>query len=153
MKVYVRSIPLSEKCKCFWSWVNYVWSHLHSSKKRAKTVVTIWILRSKTILTAHPCGYHFTVACQGCFKCTASYSYFMSIHNPTVVLKRNFLEILWATSVWHYNTFKCNYLWLLLMRNFRILRSHKHQLLKLSYFATVKRRIQGIQFDIHIKPS
>jgi len=46
------------------------------------------------ILTAYPCGYHFTVASQGCFKCTASYSYFMSIHNPTVVLKRNFLEIL-----------------------------------------------------------
>jgi len=59
------------KTKLFWSWVNFVWLHLHSSQSRVKTIATLWILSTKNLfLVAQPGGYHFIAACQGCFNCT-----------------------------------------------------------------------------------
>ena len=43
-----RTCAARQKTKLFWSWVNYLWLHLHSSEG----------------------GYHFFAACQGCFNCT-----------------------------------------------------------------------------------
>jgi len=41
------------------------------AKKSEKVIVTLWTLFTKNlVLTAKPDGYHFTLACQGCFKCT-----------------------------------------------------------------------------------
>jgi len=54
--------------------VNYVVvAFTKFAKESEKTIVTLWILSRRTknlFLTAEPGGYHFILACQGCFKCT-----------------------------------------------------------------------------------
>jgi len=75
----------------------------------------------------------------------ASHSYFMSIDKPTVVLKRFSGNSLSELCLIHWDT--CNFLWLFLSK-FRILKSQKHQLLRLYRVSTLWR--QGFKWDNQI---
>jgi len=89
---------------------------LHSSQRRVKTIVTLWILSTKNLfLVAQPGGCHFIAAFQGCFNCTK-------------LLKRFFGNSL---SEFCSHEYICSHFRLLLLSKFRILRSQKHQVFSL----------------------
>jgi len=81
----------------------------------------------------------------------ASNSYFMSIVKPTVVLKRFFMEILWANSV-HIKTLQ-SFVCAFIEQVQNIEKSRASVVEVVSCFTTVKARIQERQSDVHIKPS
>jgi len=36
-----------KRTKLFWSWVHHVWLHLHSSQRKVKRLLWLWILDTK----------------------------------------------------------------------------------------------------------
>jgi len=70
------------------------------AKKSEKTVVALWILRTKNLfLVALPDGYHFIAVCQGCFNSTQLHIQTSCPSTNQLFLWNVFLEILWAKFV------------------------------------------------------
>jgi len=127
----MSELSLFQRTKWFWSWVYVcVVAFAQFARKSEKIIVTLDIEYQKLI--SHSVTRRLSL-CPSFPRMLqmypASQSYFMSIDQPTVVLKRlfgNFVNKLFLT---HYDI--CNHLWLLLMNTLRILRSRKHHLLRL----------------------
>ena len=135
--------------KVFWSWVNYVWLHLHSSQRTVKRLlwlvdieyqkyisrsVTRWLSLYRSLprmLQLYP----------------ASNSYFMT---SRLLFWNIFLEILWANSV-HIKYFQ-SYVDAFIEQDQNTENSKASIAEVVSCFATVKARIQVRQSDVHIKP-
>jgi len=121
-------VPLFQKrTKWFWSWVNYVWLHLHSSLKRVIRLLWLCVYyeNQKQIISHSVTRWLWLYSSlpRMLQMYPNSHSNFMSIDKPNVVLKRFFWKFSERTL---FNT----HLWLLLMSAFRILRSQKHQSLR-----------------------
>jgi len=71
------------------------------TNKSERIIVTLWILSTKNLfLTAQPSGYHFILACQGCFECTKLHIHTSYPSTSQLLFWNVFLEIIWVNSAW-----------------------------------------------------
>ena len=120
------------------------------SQRRVKTIVTLWILSTKKIIS------HSVTRWLSLYRslprmlqlCPASNSYFMSIDKPVVVLKTFFWK-LFGRTLWHLQSFVAVFI----EQVQNIEKSKASFVDVVSCFATVKTRIQKRQPDVHVKPS
>ena len=139
--------------KLFWSWVNYVWLHLHSSQSKVKRLLwlcgycvpnTYFSERNQVVITLSQLAKDASIV--------PSLKFILHVHRQAKCCSETFFWICFERIL-----FTLRYLQLFVVafieqvQNIEKLKASVVEVV--SCLATVKARIQERQSDIHIKPS